>query len=305
MYDIPVWYLGALELPVHWPLMALCCLAALTAGLLLGKKQGFSAASVCLYGAIAAALGFLFARALYCMVYGYEVFQDEMGEFAGIWPFFDPNVGGANVMGFVAGLLLAAPISAALTKKKTAAWLDLAAVPALILYILARLIEPLSGQGYGDLMGYEVCVSWLEAALTAVVLALVPALKKRSRLPGTLCQYVLVLWCLVQILPESLRTDDALFVLIFARVTHLGLAVTLGLTLIRLLVTGRKHLSVRAIVLDVLGLAAGLGLAIGSIFALDKTNWPKPLVYAMMIAALTWLGFVICRRIRKEDTQVC
>ena len=61
----------------------------------------------------------------------------------------------------------------------------------------------------------------------------------------------------------------------------------------------------REITLDLLGLAAGLGLAIGTIFALDKTNWPKPLVYVMMIAALTWLGFVICRRIRKEDTKAC
>lgn len=303
MYDIPVWYLGALELPVHWVLTAVCCLTSLGLALLLRKKQGFSAAQICLYGAAAAALGFLFARAIYCMVYGYEVFQDEMGEFAGILPFFDPNAGSANVMGFVAGVLLAAPVTAAMTKKKAADYLDMAVVPALVLYILARVIEPLSGQGYGDMMGYEVCVSWIEAALTAIVLCAVPFLRKKSHLPGTMFQYALVLWCLVQILPESLRTDDALFVIIFARVTHLGLAVTLGFTLIRLLVKQGKRIGARAIVLDVIGLAAGLGVAIGTIFALDKTNWPKLLVYALMIASLVELGFVICRRIHKEDVR--
>lgn len=303
MYDIPVWYLGAFELPVHWVLMAACCLAALGAGLLLGKKQGFSAANVCLYGLIAAALGFFFARAIYCIVYGYEVFQDEMGEFAGIWPFFNPGVGSANVMGFVAGVLLAAPISAAITKKRAADYLDMAVVPVLVLYILARVIEPLSGQGYGDMMGYEVCVAWLEAALTAIVLAIVPILRKKSRCSGALAQYALVLWCLMQILPESLRTDDALFVIIFARVTHLGLAVTLGVTLLRLLVKNGRKIGAKGVVLDVIGLAAGLGVAIGTIFALDKTNWPKPLVYALMIAALVELGFVICRRIHKEDMR--
>ncbi len=301
MYEVIYWG----NIPLHWVLMALCCLASLGTAMLLRKKQGFTAANVCLYGVIAAALGFFLARAIYCVVYGYEVFQDEMGEFAGIWPFFNPNVGSANVMGFVAGVLLAAPVSAVLTKKKAADYLDMAVVPALVLYILARAIEPLSGQGYGDMMGYEVCVSWLEAALTAVVLACVPFLRKKAQHPGVLCQYALTLWCLTQILPESLRTDDALFVIIFARVTHLGLAVTLGMTLIRLLVKNSKKIGTKGIVLDVIGLAAGLGVAIGTIFALDKTNWPKPLVYALMIAALVELGYVICRRIHKEDVRKC
>ena len=126
-------------------------------------------------------------------------------------------------------------------------------------------------------------------------------LHKKCRKTGTCFQYALTLWCLTQILPESLRCDEALFVLVFARVPHLGLAVTLGVTLLRLLVAGRSQLTAKAVVLDIIGLAAGLGLAIGSIFALDKTNWPKPLVYLLMIAAIVELGVVICRRIRLED----
>ena len=133
------------------------------------------------------------------------------------------------------------------------------------------------------------------------VLVFVPFLRGKARKAGTLFQYALTLWCLAQILPESLRLDDSLSVFVFARVTHLGLAVTVGVPLLRLLFVGRKRLSAKAIVLDVIGLAAGLGLAIGTIFALDKTNLPKLLVYAAMVLSFVELGFVICRRIHKED----
>lgn len=304
MYDIPVLYLGAIELPVHWVLTALCCLISLGAALVLRRRSGLTAAQICLYGTLAAALGFLFGRLLYCMVYGYEVFQDEMGEFAGIWPFFNPYVGSVNVMGFVVGVLLAAPVSAAITKKSAADYLDAAVIPALVMYILARIIEPLSGQGYGDFIGCDVCVSWLEAALTAVLLCLVPFLAKKSRHPGTLFQYVLVLWSLAQILPESLRFDDALFVFVFARVTHLGLAITVGVTLIRLLVQGAKHgLGGRSISIDAIAFAVGIGVCIATIFALDKTNLPKLLIYAGMLLSIAELALLICRRIHKEDNR--
>ena len=297
MYEVIYWG----SIPLHWVLMALSCVVSLGVALLCRKKQGFTAGQVCLYGVIAAALGLVIARGIFCAVRWYEVFEDEMGEFAGIWPFFNPNVGSANVMGFVAGVLLAAPVTAALTKRRASEYLDMAVVPGLVMYTLARVIEPLSGQGMGDFIDMEVCVSFIEAALTAILLAFVPFLRGKSRKAGTLFQYALTLWCLAQILPESLRLDDSLSVFVFARVTHLGLAVTLGMTLLRLLFVGRKHLSAKAIVLDVIGLAAGLGLAIGTIFALDKTNLPKLLVYAVMVLSFVELGYVICRRIHKED----
>ena len=117
-------------------------------------------------------------------------------------------------------------------------------------------------------------------------------------------QRALVLLCLSQILPEALRRDNVLYVLIFARVTHLGLAFTIGLTLIRLLVQGAKQgLDARSIILVIIGLAAGIGLCIATIFALDKTNLPKLLVYAAMLVSLVELGFVNFRRIRKEDIR--
>lgn len=258
--------------------------------------------NLALFGVLAAALGLLLGRGVYCAVRWYEVFLDELGDFRSVLAFFDTTVGSANVMGIFAGLLLAAPLTARLTKTRAADYLDAAVVPALALYAFARAVEPLSGQGYGSLMGVDLCVSWMETVLTLVLLALVPTLRRKARKPGTLAQYALTLWCLVQILPESLRCDEALYVFVFARVTHLGLAVTLGLTLIRQLVLeGKRGLDKKAIALDVLGLAAGIGICIATIFALDKTNLPKPLVYGVMLLSLAELGFVILRRIRLAD----
>ena len=297
MYEVIYWG----DMPLHWPLAALC--AVLCAGLyaFTARRKDLCRAALT-HAALTAVLGLFLARAIYAAVCWYDIFLDAMGNFQGVGAFFDPTIGSMNVIGFLAGLLIAAPIAARLTRVNTASLLDASVLPALTMYILARLIEPLTGQGYGDLMEMEVCVCWLEAALTVLLLAVcILFLHKKCRRPGTYFQYALVLWCLTQILPESLRCDEALFVLVFARVTHLGLAVTVGVTLLRLLIAGRKHLTAKAVVLDVISLAAGLGLAIGSIFALDKTNWPKPLVYLLMIAAIVELGVVICRRIRLED----
>lgn len=298
MYDVIYWG----DIPLHWPLCALCALVCAGLYVLLARRAGLRAAAAMAHAAFSAVIGLFLARAIYAAVNWYNIFLDEMGEFAGLGTFFDLTTGSMNVIGFLAGLLIAAPIAARLTKTSVPSLLDASAVPAMAMYILARAIEPLTGQGYGDFMEMEVCVCWLEAALTAVLLAVcVLFLRRKCRKPGTFFQYALALWCLAQILPESLRCDEALFVLIFARVTHLGLAVTLGLVLIRLLVAYRSCLTGKAVAADAVGLAAGLGLAIGSIFALDKTNWPKPLVYLLMIAAILWLGAVICRRIRWVD----
>ena len=290
------------DMTLYAILMAVFAVGMTVLAAFLGKKKGLKAVGICLYGAMAAVLGLFLGRAVYCAVCWYEVFFDYMGDFAGVGTFFDPELGGVNVMGIAAGLLLAAPIAAAITKGKTAAYLDAATIPTLGMYILARVIEPLTGQGYGDFMEMYVDVCYVEAILTAIVLGVVIWLGKKVRKPGTLAQYALVLWALTQIFPEALRCDNVLYVLVFARVTHLGLACTVGFALLRLLWQGAKHgLGKKEIALDVLGLAAGIGLCIGMIFALDKTNWPKLAVYAGLLLALVELGFVVCRRIAKED----
>lgn len=273
-------------------------------GVFLGTRKGLSAKGMGLYGLVAVAAGLTFGRLLYCAVCWYEVFFDAMGEFLGMLAIWQFTLDQCNVIGVLCGVLIAARLAAVLVKEsnRQGDYLDAAAIPALGMYILARVIEPLTGQGYGDFMEMYVDVCYVEAILTAIVLGVVIWLSKRVRRPGTLCQYALVLWALTQIFPEALRCDNVLYVFVFARVTHLGLACTVGFALIRLLKQGTKRgLSKKEITLDVLGLTVGIGLCIGMIFALDKTNWPKLLVYAGLLLALVELGFVVCRRIRKED----
>lgn len=302
MYNEVILYLGSVELPLTYLLLAAGYLGAMV--LLCREKSPLPQKHLALFGVLAAVLGLFIGRGVYCAVRWYEVFLDELGDFRSIWAFFDTTLGSANVMGVFAGMLLAAPVTAALTKTRAADYLDAAVLPALALYAFARAVEPLSGQGNGSLMGMDLCVSWVEAVLTLALMALVPTLRKKSRKPGTLAQYVIILWCLTQIFPESLRCDAALYVFVFARVTHLGLAFTLGLTLIRLLaVEGKRGLPCKDIVLDVVGLAAGIGVCIATLFALDKTNLPKLFVYGVMLLSLAELGFVILRRIRLTDQQ--
>ena len=213
MYEVIYWG----DMPLHWPLAALC--AVLCAGLyaFTARRKDLCRAALT-HAALTAVLGLFLARAIYAAVCWYDIFLDAMGNFQGVGAFFDPTIGSMNVIGFLAGLLIAAPIAARLTRVNTASLLDASVLPALTMYILARLIEPLTGQGYGDLMEMEVCVCWLEAALTVLLLAVcILFLHKKCRRPGTYFQYALVLWCLTQILPESLRCDEALFVLVFAR----------------------------------------------------------------------------------------
>lgn len=321
MINMPVVNLFGFSIQVYALLMAAACALALAASVLTARRSGLRPAGAALYGVLAAALGMILARAIYCAVRWDWVFLDEMGNFSGVLSFFDLSKGGMNVIGVICGVLLAAPVAAAITREPAARYLDNAALPALALFILARAIEPLSGQGYGDLLfepalcffplalandmgDYCLAVCFIEAVLALAVLICVLVLRKGIRRSGTLAQYALVLLCLSQILPESLRWDDVLYVFVFARVTHLGLAVLLGLTLIRLLVQGgRRGLSAGAIALEAAGFVAGIGLCIATIFALDKTNLPKLLVYAVMLLSLVELGFVICRRIRLEDLR--
>ena len=317
-----VFHVGEIAVTRYGLLMAISYGLFLLLAILLGKKQGVKAACMGLYGLLAAAIGLFLGRAIYCAVKWEWIFLDELGRFIGVGPLFDFANGGISVVGLMIGALLAAPIAASITKEKPGRCLDAAAIPVVLLFTLARAAEIVCRKGLGNLLenkalcffplaiqnsmgDYVLSVGFIEAVLAALVLVSVICLQKKAKRPGTLALYALVLLCLSQILPETFRRDQVLYVFIFARVTHLGLAFGAGLPLICLLVQGaKKGLPAKTIVLEVLGLAAGIGLCIGTIFALDKTNLPKLLVYAVMVISLVEWGFVVCRRIAKEDARV-
>ena len=296
-------------------------LAAAALGAALAKRYGVRARAAVGFAVLAGVLGLLAGRAVYCLVRRDSLFFSDMGEFLGLAPLFDFTVGRVSVVGAVLGVALAALACRLLTRRPASAYLDCAVLPGLAYYAFMRFIEPLSGQGYGDLMTqealcfYPLCrmndwgdwtlsVSFIEGVLAVAVLFSLAFIAKKCRRSGTLTLYAATLLAATQIIPESLRCDDVLYIFIFARVTHIGCAALLFTALLTALLHGvRNGLRGRTVVMELALSLLGLGVCIGTIFALDKTNLPPLAVYAVLLAALAALTTLNCRRIRKEDLR--
>ena len=273
------------------------------------------------FSALSGALGLLLGRAIYCGVRFNVLFYDPMGDFVGFEPFVDLNQGGVSVIGVIFGVLLAALLAGAVSRKGLAL-LDSAAVPSLALFAWARFVEPLSGMGFGDVIeneafcrfpfaienswgDYCLSVCFIEAVLAALLALTMLIAGRFCRKKGTVGGIALALLCVSQIMPESLRHDDVLMMFIFARVSQMGYAVLLAGTLAAGLIRGgRRGLNGKTVALEIILLLLGVGILIGAEFALDKTNWPDEAVYAGMIATLLALGFLVVRRLAKEDRQL-
>lgn len=272
-----------------------------------------------LFTALSGVLGLALGRGVYCGVRYVGIFYDPRGEFIGLSPFLDFSIGGINVIGVILGVLLAAGLTSLLCRGKGLDLLDGAIVPGLFLFAAERFIEPMNNMGFGGLLtnealyrfpfaiengmgDYSLSVCFIEAVLAALVgLALLIFYHKCNK-SGTLAGIGLALLCVTQIIPESLRLDDVLFLFAFARVTQMGYAVLLFGTLVAFLIRGsRQGLSGKTIVIEILILLLGIGVCIGAEFALDKTNWPSLAIYTVMIAALLVMGIVTVRRGIKSD----
>ena len=297
-------------------LALLLCLCAAAVLPLFFRRRGLSARSALLYALSAALLGLLIGRGIYCAVRT-DLFLDPFGRSLGFTPFFNLNLGSLSVAGVLAGVLLAAPLSAG--RKNAAAVLDAAAVPGLFLFAALRFIEPLSGQGYGPLTEvpllcripfgirngwgeWSLSVCFLEGLILLVIaLALLRVSTKRA---GTLALCALVLLAACQIVPESLRRDGALRIFIFARVTQICYAAILFGSALAAWIRGRKRgLGKKRIGTETAAVLLGILLLIGGEFALDKTEWPDALIYAAMLLTLALMTLLILRRIREEDRQ--
>ncbi len=283
---------------------------------LAGRKKSLTRSGAAVYCLLCAALGLLLGRAVYCAVRFGRMFYDEMGDFAGFAPFFDFRTGGANVGGVMLGCILAAPLAAKISGGKASAYLDSLVFPGLALFTLERLLEPLAGRGYGVFLydspfaafpfametymeEYALAVCFLEAVLALILMAALIPLKKKCRRGGQFFLAALTLFCTSQIMPESLRHDDVLFIFIFARVTQILYALMLAGAMIAAL---RKNASPKRAAAEFALLLLGAGVCIGAEFALDKTNLSHVLIYAVMIAALAVMAAFVLRAIFRKDT---
>lgn len=297
--------------------LLLSCLSIFRAG------KRISRPAAALYALFSGALGLLLGRAVYALVRMDTLFYGDMGEFLGLAPFFDTGAGSVSIVGVILGLTLSALILGRLTGKRAALYLDHAVLFAIAYFILMRACEHLGGHGNGDLLmepalcfaplarenewgDWFLAVNNIEAVLGAAALLALLRLQKGVKKPGTLSLYAAVLFAATQIIPECLRWDDVLYIFIFARVTQIGLAVMLFASLLIPLIKGsRAGLSKKALAMEITLMLLGILLCIGTIFALDKTNLPKLLIYAVMLLALSGMAFLACRRIHKEDIRGC
>lgn len=322
MTELPVVALPGMEITLYALLAAIGF--AFFAGLMIFFAPRFhlSCKTSGLYALLSGLLGLFLGRVLFCLVRMDTLFYDEMGEPLGLVPFFDPAAGSVSIVGIVLGAVLSALLCRLFTGRSASLILDHAALPALFFFAFMRFIEPLSGNGYGIPMEdsplafvpFAIINDWGEAMLSVCflegLLALLIAvflffMRGRAKKPGTFALYAALLFSVSQILPEAFRWDDVLYIFIFARVTHIGLAVMLFVTMLISLIRGKKQgLSTTALCLELLLTLLGVGLCILAIYALDKiTAWLPAFVYSGWALVLILLTFLVGRRIHKEDLR--
>ncbi|MBR1586214.1 MAG: prolipoprotein diacylglyceryl transferase [Clostridia bacterium] len=236
--------------------VALAAAAALALMAYLGKKQGLKAGTVSLFAVFAVPLAVLCARIGYCLV-SLDWFLER-----GVAFFLAFSRGGYMLYGAAAGVLIAALLTARVTRQSAARILDTAAAPAALLIALGRMAEPLVGLGYGhnieewfDPFMEKSMIEWedpsllyrfplgaqdyygdwnfaifLMEALTALLICLLLLGMKRRREGGKVL-LLLLLYAACQIVWESMRMD-AVLRWGFVRVSQLISALAIGAVLV-------------------------------------------------------------------------
>ena len=253
--------------------------------------------------ALALVLGGLFSRLFFCLL------NTELGAMMPFSSWLRFTGGGWSMMGLVGGAMLAAWITAMLTRQKAGMLLDITSCALLPFMTLERV-----GEGsvpefdysrrlsatflndtfltFSDYDGYYLA-TWKLAAI--VMLILFPILifdLTRSRKDGDTCVLFLLLFGGCSVLLESLRYDQFLTVKTFIGLQHIAAAVILAIGVMILSArAGRRQrkLAVAAVV----GVAAMVGIAVGLEFAIDRTDWNTILLYSayvLVVAVPVTLG---------------
>lgn len=302
------------------------CAAIGAALLLFGMKQAgrdLPKGTVGTFGVLGMVLGVVLARTLYCAVnwndfaYNYE---NPMLAFR----FFD---GGMSMVGLIAGLLLAAVLTAKLMKVRTAQVMDALAVPFGLLIWALRAGEQYTELGVGAaveesfltahmpwlfvesrmgvMVDYRLKV-WQYEVIMAIVLfvAAVACYRKLKNHPGDTAIVVFSLYGASQILLESMR-DDGHMLIIFLRVGQLG-AFLLPAVCSGILSRRVKNKKLVALAWIVIVLCVGAVAALE--FSLDgRLTFGNPTLardwslMAIACAALFAMPCMLLRAVRKQE----
>lgn len=297
--------LGSVTIYSYGLCLALCCAIALGLMAFRAKKQALPAATVSTAAVLMLPLGFLGARAAWCLARLDWVMQQEHF-------FFRFTRGGYMLYGALIGIAAALLITARLQKVPFARLADLAAVPGMLVIAVGRLAEGLVGEGYGrnlyewfDPWNEQSMIAWedpsplfrfpfavpdhydeynfaiffLEALAAIVILVLV--LCSRPRKDGAKAVLALLLYASLQAVWESMRQDSVLR-FGFVRVNQLLSALLiLGLLLLCMCLARRTTAAQKIIAL--VSLLASAGVVMAMEFALEKK-----------IGFLTWMRMDLC-----------
>lgn len=305
-----------LGLPITtYALLTVICCVAVPISLVPYFRRKQLLPLVPVYTLVAVALSLVLGRSLYCSVHASSIFYDPMGRFLGLAPLFDLRIGSISVIGVALGCLFAAWIAARLMRTSFSVLLDMLCIPLTLLFSIMRFIEPLSGQGFGPTVtspllvwaplsirngwgGWAISICFLEAVLLLVIAFIL----KRVKFQRTGNRFLLALLLITasQLIPESLRRDDALKIFTFARVNQIGF-VTLFFAgcVFCWLRSSNEHSKGK--IPELLLIVLGILLLIAGEFALDKTQWPDELIYLVMLIILLGMLTPILRRLFRTD----
>ncbi len=298
-------------------LYAACVVGAAALGLvwlyLSSKRENLRADTAEIFALLVLPLGLVGARLFYCLARILVYMEMGLDSVLRLWE------GGYALWGAVGGAVLAALLTAKITRQSPGKLLDALAAPAAFVIALCRFAEFASGEGvgmevYAPLMQrfpfavydaeWEVwfyAIFMLEG-LAALAICAVLTFARPSRRTGDRAKLFLILYSACQILLESLRRDNFLRWL-FVRVSQLTAALVLaGLMFFALAkwlkASPEKRMAKNRLIWNWAAFLVCVGVVIAMEFAVDKSaEMPVWLCYAVMTACCAVMGFTSYRLI--------
>lgn len=293
------------------------CLAAIAGLLVLWLKTGkkLKGDSAWLLGMLTLPLALIGARLFYVLVRlpNYpEILQNIFSVWKKTASEMDYDVlpgGGFALWGAVGGAVLAALIVSKTSRQSLGRILDSMAAPAAIAICIARFGETFTSEGHGPAIENPLfcrvpfCVfdnMWEEWQLAVFVFegiaALIIFLVMLHSSPvreGDGARKFLILYGTGQVLLESLRRDNFLRWL-FVRVSQLTAVIVMLIMIIVAVIrwtkTADKAQTKKRIVTCVIVFFLCVGGCIGIEFAVDKSDWPNEILYALLAVCAAGLG---------------
>lgn len=288
---------------------ALCIVLAVGLGLALmaanQRRHGLRADTTQLFAVMALPLGLVGARLFYCLSRLTLYMEIGLVNILRLWD------GGYALWGAVGGAVLAALLTAKITRQSAAKVLDSLAAPAALVIALTRFAEITNGEG----IGMEVYAPlfqrfpfavydadweiWFWAIFVlegiAALVIFITLMVSKSNVPGYKAKLFLILYCSSQILLESLRRDQFLRWL-FVRVSQLTAVLVLGGLLFAALyrwvkTPAEQRMSGKQLILNWVLFLVSVGICIGMEFAVDKSAYlPVWLCYTVMAVCCVVFG---------------